>query len=179
MIKQENLVSRCKDGDPNAYTALYNQYSKYVYNAICRYVVHTAEAEDILQDTFVDAYRNIDKLMNTEGFGFWVKRIAVNKAINSLRRRKMTFAELETEDVHDAEEPVDEDLFEDTMTRVNQAIEALPLTYRTVFQLFAIENIPQAEIAQMLGMSHTGVRTQYSRARKKVLETLKEEQYER
>ncbi|KQC00073.1 hypothetical protein AQF98_13990 [Pedobacter sp. Hv1] len=169
----------CKNGDPNAYTELYNKYAKYVYNAICRYVEHTAEAEDILQETFVDAYRNINSLNNPNNFGGWVKRIAINKAINWLQRRRFKMIELEPEKESIAEEPIDEDDFEYTMSKVNKAIEALPLIYKTVFQLYAIENIPQLEIAQLLGMTHTGVRTQYFRAKNKLLETLKEIQYER
>lgn len=179
MTTQETLIDMCKNGDPNAYTGLYNQYAKYVYNAICRYVEHTAEAEDILQETFVDAYRNINSLNNPDHFGGWVKRIAINKAINWLQRRRLILIEFEPEKATIADEFVDEDDFEYTMSKVSEAIEALPLTYKTVFQLYAIENIPQQEIAQLLGMTHTGVRTQYFRAKNRLLETLKEGQYER
>ena len=179
MITQESLIDMCKNGDPNAYTGLYNKYAKYVYNAICRYVEHTAEAEDILQETFVDAYRNINTLKDPNNFGGWVKRIAINKAISCLKRRRLVLMELEPEKVTIAEEQIDEDDFEYTMSKVNEAIETLPLIYKTVFQLYAIEHIPQLEIAQLLGMTHTGVRTQYFRAKNKLLETLKERQYER
>ena len=179
MSTQQNLIAMCKEGNPHAYTGLYNQHAKYVYNAICRYVEHTAEAEDILQETFVDAYRDIGDLNNADSFGGWVKRIAINKAINWLRKKKLMLIELEPEKTIAAEEPIDEDDFEYTMSKVSEAIEALPITYRTVFQLYAIENIPQQEIAQLLGMTHTGVRTQYFRAKNRLLETLKEGQYER
>lgn len=177
--QQNDLITMCKRGDPNAYTGLYNQHAKYVYNAICRYVEHTAEAEDILQETFVDAYRDIDSLNNADSFRGWIKRIAINKAISWLRKRKLMFIELEPEKAVIAEDPIDEDDFEYTMNKVTEAIEALPLNYKTVFQLYAIENIPQQEIAQLLGMTHTGVRTQYFRAKNRLLETLKEGQYER
>lgn len=179
MITQESLIDMCKNGDPKAYTGLYNNYAKYVYNAICRYVDHTAEAEDILQETFVDAYRNINSLNNPDNFGGWVKRIAINKAINWLQRRRLIMVELEPEKTVITEDQIDEDDFEYTMSKVNKAIEALPLIYKTVFQLYAIEHMPQQEIAQLLGITHTGVRTQYFRAKNKLLEVLKEGQYER
>jgi RNA polymerase sigma factor (sigma-70 family) len=179
MTTPQDLIALCKRGDSYAYTRLYDLHAKYVYNAICRYIEHTGEAEDILQETFVDAYHSIAKLTNAESFRPWIKRIAINKAINSFRKRKLEFTELEPDAVIADEPSVDEEGFTYTMSRISQAIEELPLIYRTVFQLFAVEDIPQVEIAQMLGMSPGTVRVQYFRARAKVLEMLKEGEYER
>ncbi|MDT3403693.1 RNA polymerase sigma factor [Mucilaginibacter terrae] len=179
MNTPQELITRCQQGDPYAYTRLYDLNAKYVYNAICRYVEHTGEAEDIMQEAFVDAYHSIGKLANADSFRPWIKRIAINKAINWLRKRKLEYTELEDDTWVEEETPVNEDDFEYTMNRVSQAIEGLPLAYRTIFQLYAVENIPQVEIAQMLGMSNSTVRVQYFRAKAKVLEMLKEGQYER
>ncbi|MVN92654.1 RNA polymerase sigma factor [Mucilaginibacter aquatilis] len=179
MISQQDLVAMCKNGDPYAYTKLYEHNAKYVYNAICRYVEHTGEAEDIMQEAFVDAYHAIAKLTNADSFRPWIKRIAINKAINWLRKKRLELTELEPETTVIVDEIVDEEEFEFNMNRISQAIEELPLAYRTIFQLYAVENIPQVEIAQMLGMSNSTVRVQYFRAKAKVLEMLKEGHYER
>jgi RNA polymerase sigma factor (sigma-70 family) len=174
MIKQEELIAMCRRGDPAAYTALYNEHATAVYNTLLRLLEHTGEAEDILQESFVAAFQGIEGFRNTGGFRAWVKRIAINKAIDLIRKRKMRFVELEPGWVlQDEEEMVDEAEFEFTMEAVSEAIEALPNGYRTVFNLYVIENIPHAEIAQMLGIEKTTVRTQYHRAKHKIIETLK------
>ncbi len=173
ITKQEDLIAMCRRGDPAAYTALYNQHSGAVYSAILRLIEHTAEAEDVLQESFVAAFQGIDGFKNTGSFAGWVKRIAINKAVDCIRKRKMRFVEFEPGLISEEDDITDEAEFEFTMEAVTEAIDALPEGYRTVFNLFAVENIPQAEIAQMLGMEHTTVRTQYHRAKHKILNTLK------
>lgn len=180
MTRQEDLVERCKRGDPAAYTALYNQHGHEVYNTVLRLVGHTAEAEDLLQESFVTAFEGITSLKNIGGFRAWVKRIAINKSIDWIRKRKLRFVELEHENMYseEEEEKTDEAAFAYTMDAVIGAIEALPDGYRTVFNLFAVEGIPQAEIAAMLGLEHTTVRTQYHRAKHKILMLLREGGYD-
>lgn len=173
MIKQEELVAMCRRGDPAAYTMLYNEHSTAVYNTILRLIEHTGEAEDILQESFVAAFQGINGFKNTGGFRAWVKRIAINKSIDHIRKRKMRFVEFEPGLVSEEDEITDEAEFEFTMDAVSDAIGALPDMYRTIFNLFAVENIPHAEIAQMLGLEHTTVKTQYHRAKHKILNTLK------
>lgn len=106
MTTPQDLITLCKRGDSYAYTRLYDLHAKYVYNAICRYIDHTGEAEDILQETFVDAYHSIGKLTNAESFRPWTKRIAINKAINAFRKRKLEFTELEPDTVFALAQPV-------------------------------------------------------------------------
>lgn len=173
MNKQEELIAMCKRGDPAAYTELYNEHAGAVYNTIVRLVKHTAEAEDILQESFVAAFQGIARFTQAGGFRAWVKRIAINKSIDWIRKRKINFVELEPHLVPVADEEImDESPFQFTMNAVAAAIELLPDNYRTIFTLYVVENIPQAEIAQMLGLKNTTVRTQYHRAKQKLLSTL-------
>lgn len=170
MNKQEELIARCKQGDPSAYTALYNEHAGAVYNTIIRLVRHTAEAEDILQESFVAAFQGIARFTPTAGFRAWIKRIAINKSIDWIRKQKISFVELESHFVAVTEDPgIDEVAFQFTMDAVAEAIEMLPDNYRTIFNLYVVENIPQVEIAQMLGLENTVVRTQYHRAKQKLL----------
>ena len=162
----------CKRGDPAAYTALYNEHAGAVYNTILRLVKHTAEAEDILQESFVAAFQGIAGFTPAGGFRAWVKRIAINKSIDWIRKQKISFVELEPHLAHVEEKIIDEAAFQFTMDAIAAAIELLPDSYRTIFTLYAIENIPQAEIARMLGLENTTVRTQYHRAKQKLLLTL-------
>ena len=167
----------CKRGDPAAYTGLYEQHAAAVYSSILRLIEHTAEAEDILQESFVAAFQSIEKYKNNGTFRAWVRRIAINKSIDLIRKRKLRFVELEADRIVEDDEKIDEAAFEYTMEAVNDAIMALPDGYRTIFNLFAIENIPHLEIAEMLGLEYTTVRTQYHRAKLKILNTLKQGGY--
>ncbi|MEX8546353.1 MAG: RNA polymerase sigma factor [Mucilaginibacter sp.] len=160
-----------------AYTELYTLHAKEVYNTILRFVEHTGEAEDILQESFVAAFNGIAGYQNTGGFRAWVKRIAVNKSVDWVRKRKIRFVEMEPAMFMKDEGTIDELAFEYTMEAVKGAIGALPEGYRTIFNLFVVEGIPQAEIAQMLGLENSTVRTQYHRAKHKILNTLKEQGY--
>ncbi len=173
MNNEEVLIARCKRGDPAAYTELYNEHARAVYNTILRLVKHTAEAEDILQESFVAAFQGIGHFTHTGGFGAWVKRIAINKSIDCIRKRKINFVQLEADWVTVAEEEmINEATFQFTMDAIESAIELLPDNYRTIFNLYVIENIPQADIAQMLGLENTTVRVQYHRAKQKLLSIL-------
>jgi RNA polymerase sigma factor (sigma-70 family) len=177
-IKHEEMVEKCKRGDPSGYTELYHRHAKEVYNTIYRLVNHTAEAEDILQETFVSAFQAIDRFEYTGGFRAWIKRIAINKSISWLRRRKLKLVELNTAGITvEEEEAIDEKAFVFKVEEVRRAIDLLPGTYRTIVQLYLFEQIPQAEIGKMLGMADNTVRVQYHRAKQKILHTLKEGGY--
>ena len=170
MSKQEELIILCKRGDPAAYTQLYNEHSGAVYNTIVRLVKHTAQAEDLLQESFVAAFQGIAGFPPEGAFRAWVKRIAINKSIDWIRKQKINFVELGPHLVHlKDEEVMDEAAFQFSMDDIAAAIELLPDNYRTIFNLYAIENIPQAEIAEMLCLEHNTVRTQYYRAKHKLL----------
>lgn len=171
---QEELIEKCKNGDASGYTGLYNLYAKEVYNTAYNLVRHTAEAEDILQESFVAAYQAMDTFQHTGGFRAWIKRIAINLSINRLRRTGLKLVEMSaTSEPAGDEEPVDEAALTFRLEEVHRAIAALPEPYRTVFQLYAVEEIPQAEIAQLLGITHNTVRIQYHRAKQKILKTIK------
>jgi RNA polymerase sigma factor (sigma-70 family) len=170
MSKQEELIARCKRGDPAAYAALYHEHAGAVYNTIIRLVKHTAEAEDLLQESFVAAFQGMAGFTPSAGFRAWVKRIAINKSIDWVRKQKISFVELEPASVAATEEEtIDEAAFQYTMDAIAVAIEQLPDNYRTIFTLYVIENIPQVEIAQLLGLENAVVRVQYHRAKQKLL----------
>jgi RNA polymerase sigma factor (sigma-70 family) len=177
MIREEELIAMCKRQDAAAYSGLYNQHAGAVYNTILRLVDHTAEAEDILQESFVAAFQGIDGFKNTGGFRAWVKRIAINKSIDWMRKRKLRFVQLEPGQAMVEEDVIDEAIFEFTIDAVNEAIAGLPDGYRTVFNLFAVEQLSHTEISQMLGLQNTTVRSQYHRAKHKILETLRQGGY--
>lgn len=178
-INEQELVNQCAAGEEKAYAVLYNKYAKRIYNAVFRVIGNSAESEDIVQEAFCTAFEQIDKLKNQNNFEGWVKRIAINQAISTIRKRKMVFAEesiLET--IADDDVDLDEEfLFQCQVDDVKNAIQTLPDGYRTIVSLHLFENIGQEEIGNMLGISHATVRSQYHRAKKKIFTALKDKAY--
>jgi RNA polymerase sigma-70 factor (ECF subfamily) len=151
------------------YEEIYQRYAKEVYNSIYRIVQHTGEAEDILQETFVDAFEDLDHLFRQPQPAAWLKRVGINKAIGLLRKRKDLLIEWSDDLQDDQSDLTNEAGFELQLSQVVSAIEKLPVGYRTIVQLYLIEDMPQHEIATMLGISHSTVRSQYFRARKHIV----------
>jgi RNA polymerase sigma factor (sigma-70 family) len=178
-VTDQTLISMCQAGSDFAYTSLYNRYAKGVYNSISRIVSHTGEAEDILQETFFTVFNDINKLTDIINFEGWVKRIAINRSISHLRKRKILFADIgETELVDENEYSEEEnEIFDCKVEDVRHSIEQLPHGYKTILNLYLFENMQHDEIAGLLGISHSTVRTQYHRAKKKILLLLKDKSY--
>ena len=173
VIHFDELVERCKRGDSSAFTALYNQHAKEIYNSIHRLVSHTGESEDLLQESFVAAFQQIGKFEYRNTFAAWIKRIALNKAISHLRKKNIVLGEIEQLKDTGEGESYDEEEFSFRVEVVKNAIAQLPIGYRTVVLLHLIEGLSQEEVAKMMGISHNTVRTQYHRAKASLIKTLK------
>ena len=174
-IKETTLIGLCKERNPAALNAVYKKYAKTVYSSIFRIIQHSAEAEDLVQETFITAFQGLDKLKEYNGFGAWLKKIAINKALDSLRKRKILTTSWEDEKIMELQDEtsLDEEAFEFKVSEIKQAIASLPAGYRTIVQLYLFEELSQEEIGNLLGISHVTVRTQYHRARQRILQTIK------
>lgn len=163
---EARLVSQCLAGRRPAQEALYRQYADAMYNICYRMMAHAGEAEDVLQDAFVEVFRHLDRFRGDSTLGAWIKRIVINHCLNALKRRKIQFAELqETHGEVPEDEPADEDAIELSVTRVRDAILRLPDGYRQVLTLYLLEGYDHGEIAEILGIGEAGSKSQYSRAR--------------
>ncbi|RWU05435.1 RNA polymerase sigma factor [Pedobacter chitinilyticus] len=178
-INEEELVKQCVAGEEKGYTMLYNKYAKRIYHTVYRVMGNSAETEDIVQEAFCTAFEQIGKLKNQNNFEGWLKRIALNQAISTLRKKKMVFTEDgQLEAVAEEELDMNEELlFQCKVDEVKAAIQQLPDGYRTIMSLHLFEDMGQEEIGNMLGISHSTVRTQYHRAKKKVYLALKDKAY--
>ena len=173
------LVERCKLGERKAQYELYKHYSKAMFNICMRILNHMGEAEDALQEAFVDAFTNLHQFRQQSTFGAWLKQIVVNKAINHMRSRKVKWVEIdEFEETLERSER-NEDSFgldesETTLEveRVRNAVQKLPDGYRVVLSLYLFEGYDHEEIGEVLGISETTSRTQYMRAKRKLTEML-------
>ena len=150
-----------------------------MFNICMRILNHLGEAEDALQEAFVDAFTNLHQFRQQSTFGAWLKQIVVNKAINHMRSRKVKWVEIEEWKETMEESDHIEDTFglseSDTMLeieRVRSMVQKLPDGYRVVLSLYLFEGYDHEEIGEVLGISETTSRTQYMRAKRKLTEML-------
>ena len=168
----DDLISRCKTGDREAHYKLYKLYSKAMYNVGYRITGNSDDADDVLQEAFISAFRNLDNYRGDATFGAWLKRIVVNKAINALNKKKHeSLPDDDRFDVAEEEAPVE---YGDPLTveRVRHAIGLLPDGYRSVLSLYLLEGYDHQEIAEIMHISESTSKSQLNRAKTKLREYL-------
>ena len=174
-LPHTELVEKCKQGDARSFQKLYELYNKAMFNTSFRIVNDRAEAEDVLQESFIDAFKNIHHFENRSSFGSWLKQIVVNKSINVIRKRKMDIVDIEKTQVGEMPEEnvIDEKEIQWKIQEVRKAIQELPDGYRAVLTLYLLEGYDHEEISQILNVKESTARTQYIRAKHKLLMNLK------
>jgi RNA polymerase sigma-70 factor (ECF subfamily) len=166
-----NLVEDCKKGIRKSQFELYQLYSKAMFNICLRMLKNEADAEDILQNSFIDVFTKLDTFRFQSTIGAWIKRIVINNCINFLKKRRLYFEEI-TERIGDQTEPPTEEEPTLSVQTIKDAIVQLPDGYRVVFSLYQMEGYDHKEIAEILNVSEQTSKSQYSRARKKLRELL-------
>ena len=166
-----DLIDRCLDDDPLAQRQLYKLYAKAMFNTCYRITNNYDDAEDVLQEAFVSAFRNLKSYKRDATFGAWLKRIVINKSINFLKKRKITFEELTgIGEIKEEENTIDDDF---TVDKIRKAAAQLPDGYRAVFSLYLLEGYDHGEISSVLGITESTSKSQYNRAKHKIRQLLK------
>jgi len=149
-----------------------------MYNTSLRIVNDTAEAEDILQESFLDAFMRIGSYNGEGSFGSWLKRIVVNRSLDCLRKAKdiIPLEEMGT-DIPDDSDQVSEEELRFRVAEVKKAISQMPEDFRVILSLVLFEGYDHDEISGILNISNQLSRTRYSRARHKLLSLLKEKSF--
>jgi RNA polymerase sigma-70 factor (ECF subfamily) len=138
------------------------------------------EAEDLLQESFTDAFMKLTTFRYESSFGAWLKRIVINKCINAINKKKvdLVFPEHPVEP-HAGDEEVEYSGIELDVQRIHHAVEKLPDGYRVIFSLYALEGYDHGEISQIMNISESTSKSQYLRAKQKIKELLKNDHDER
>jgi RNA polymerase sigma factor (sigma-70 family) len=167
-----DLIDRCKHGDQHAHFQVYKLYSKAMYNVGYRITGNEEEAQDVLQEAFTSAFKNLDYYRGDAAFGAWLKRIVINKALTAVQKRK--FDRIPEDESWDIAEPVtDEDHNSGlTVERVKAAIQQLPDGYRAVLSLYLLEGYDHQEIGEIMNISESTSKSQLNRAKNKLRELL-------
>ncbi len=169
----KEIIELSKAGNSRAQHQLYQLYAKAMFNISCRMMNSREEAEDMLQESFTEAFTRLDSFRYESSFGAWIKRIVVNRCINELKRRKANL--VLTDNLPENNPGNEEDDIEPTQMKVKnvmKAMEMLPEGYRVIFSLYLLEGYDHAEIAQIMGITESTSKSQFSRAKQKVKEIL-------
>ncbi len=173
--KHRDLIELCKKGNRPAQFKLYELYVDAMYNTSLRMVKHPDDAEDITQEAFVKAFTNLNSFKYRSTFGSWLKRIVINQSVNFLNKKRMPicdFRDSTTESPMDL--PTKPDL---SIELVKKGIELLSDGYRQILSLYLFEGYDHQEISAIAGISVSTSKSQYHRAKKKLLEIIKEESW--
>ena len=174
----KELIESCKAGSRSAQFKIYKLYYKAMYNTSLRIVNDTAEAEDIMQESFLEAFRHLDSYTGEGTFGSWLKKIVINKSLDALRKNKESISiEEESLDFPEIIEENREEEIQYQVAEVKEAITKLPEEYRIVLSLFLLEGYDHEEISEILNISNNSSRTRFVRAKQKLQKILKEKKY--
>lgn len=182
MLEYKELIEACVKGDRLAQRNLYDLFSKRMYMVCVRYTKSQQEAEDVLQDSFIKVFKNLKGYRGDSRLDYWIKRIVVNTALNSQRKKLYMYPMVDIDDVkndYDHSKILSSFQMEELLNMIRE----LPTGCRTVFNLFAIEGYSHKEIAEMLEVSEGTSKSQFARARKLLKEKIageeKTERYEK
>lgn len=171
----QQLIDACFDNNQKAQFEIYKLYYKAMYNSAFRILNDRMEAEDVMQEAFLDAFRKIHQYDGTATFGAWLKRIVINKSIDALKKIKNmeSLEKVEKVIIEIADEDYNE-VISYKIDEIRRCIRELPEAYRVILSLYLLEGYDHEEISQIMDISYNATRTKYSRARKKLLQILKQ-----
>lgn len=149
-----------------------------MFNTSLRIVGNKSDAEDIMQDSFIDGFQKLDQYVEDGSFGGWLKRIVVNNSLDHLHKNKketplnehMEVVELETES---------DEIEKLRIADIKEALNKIKDDYRVMISLYLFEGYDHEEISEILDISYNLSRTRYSRARKKLRDEIEILQKER
>lgn len=182
---ENELVAQARSGDTESFEALVNLYERRIYQIAYRIVENAQDAEDVLQETFLKAFENLQRFRGESSFYTWTVQIAVNAALQRVnRRRKRPAVSLDNDGDEEEnffppreivvweEDPEQLYAKKETQDILERAIASMPTIYRTVFLLRDVENLPMEEAARSLGISVPDAKSRLIRARLELRESL-------
>jgi RNA polymerase sigma-70 factor (ECF subfamily) len=170
-MTEQALISGCLQNDPAAQRELYNRYSPKMLSVCYRFAQSREDAEDMLQEGFIKVFTQMHTFQNKGAFEGWIRRIIVHTCINFLKKHKKFNESVDlayAESVYVKEETVPSIM---QARQIIECIRLLPMGYRTVLNLYALEGYSHKEIGEMLDIEESTSRSQYTRS-KAMLESI-------
>jgi len=168
-LHTDQLITLCKEGNQAAQMEIYNRYYKAMYNTAFRIVKDSAEAEDAMQEAFLNAFLKLDSFSGEVSFGAWLKKIVVNKSIYLYKKRQRKEEVPIDTLLHKVEDndgiASDHEFTSLQAQKVLQTLKTLKDNYRVSLTLYLIEGFDYEEICSILDISYANCRTMISRAK--------------
>ena len=173
-MTEAEIISGCKKNRRDAQELLFRKYRGRILGISMRYTVSNMEAEDIMQETFIKIFNHIGRYSPTGSFEGWIKRIAVNTAIEHYRKNRKI---LLVDELPEEKEPAFDFNIIDKMAaaELTRIINLLPEGYKMIFNLYAVEGYNHREIGEMLDIAEGTSKSQYARARAYLIRLLQQE----
>ncbi len=173
MMELNKLIKACNKGNRKAQKELYQRFSPMLFAVIKRYIKNDYDAEDVLIDTFMKIYDNLNKFSHKGSFEGWIRKIAVRESLMFLRRNKVfnMFIEADNLIIPDKVSINSKIGFEELL----KLMDLLPIGYRTVFNLYVIEGYKHKEIAEKLGISINTSKSQLRLAKERMQKLVKKQ----
>ncbi len=161
---EKNVLQGCLKNDLRSQKLLYERYRISMFTLCLRYATDRAEAEDMLQDGFIQVFKEMHQYDAAKGvFEGWMRRVIINVALQLIRKKKMSFLEMNDSQLQISS---DEDVVSTmSLKELLAHIQKLPTGYRTVFNLYVIDGLQHNEIAEMLNISVNTSKTQLFKAK--------------
>jgi RNA polymerase sigma factor (sigma-70 family) len=171
----DDLIAGCLEGSKRHFDELYEKYSYRLYLICLRYSGDEDEAKDILQDGFIKVFMQLKTFDIKKGsFEGWLKRIFINLSIDYYRKKSISLNSVSTDNIPDYFADDDEEPeYNFTQEQLLGMIQELPIGYRTVFNLYVIDDLGHKEIASLLGISESTSKTQFLKAKKLLQKRIK------
>ncbi|AOW16156.1 RNA polymerase subunit sigma-70 [Polaribacter vadi] len=173
----QTIINQCKNNNAKAQMQLYNLYGKAMFLIAYRYVKDQFIAEDVMQDAFIKAFKNIDNYKNEVAFGAWLKRIVINQSIDQLKKKKLDLVAINEEITTSREDDNWQVDCEISVDEIVEKIKLLKEKYRLVLSLYLLEGYDHQEIAQVLKITENTSRTNLLRGKRLLREHLKDTNY--
>jgi RNA polymerase sigma-70 factor (ECF subfamily) len=182
-LTDDDALARARNGDSGCYELLMRRYNQRVYRVVRAILRDESDVEDVLQETYLAAFRHLDRFEGRARFSSWLVRIAVNRALDRLRRanRSVPFDPMREDaaahevglvDAQPVRDPEQQLGAREVGRLLETAIEALPAPYREAYVLRELEGMETADAAECLGIEEATVKTRLHRARRLLREAL-------
>lgn len=176
----QNYITKVLNGDTNAYAVLVDRYKDMIYTLAYRMVKNKEEAEEIAQDTFIKAYKSLDKFKGDSKFSTWIYKVAYRTSLDRIKKLKRKYDEVAIDDVNynqikEIDNALDKITTEERNLAIKNCIDKLPANDSFILTLYYYEEMSLEEIAKATGMKSNNVKVKLHRSRKKLASILRQE----
>lgn len=172
-MNEQQLIESCRKGDRIGQKELYNRFARKMMGVCYRYVNDKETAADLLQEGFIKVFQSLDSYSGAGSFEGWVRRIFVNSALEYLRKTDVLRDASDLDNMAELTQPNSSVIASMTADELMELVKELPTGFRTVFNLFAIEGYSHREIGEMMNITESTSRSQFTRARQLLQKKIK------